>query len=493
MDALHTHNLYKDIQSRTGGEIYIGVVGPVRTGKSTFIKRFMDIMVLPYMTQEHEKVRAQDELPQSAGGKTITTTEPKFIPKEAAKITLNDDIDVNVRLIDCVGYMVDGASGHMEEDTERMVKTPWSADEIPFTQAAEIGTRKVINDHSTIGIVITCDGSFGEIPRENYIPAEERTITELKKIHKPFIVLVNSERPYSEETKKLAQGLAKKYQVSAMPINCEQLKKEDIHTVMENILYEFPLTMIEFYMPKWVEMLPNTHRMKADIITQIKELMGHLGCVKDVAGNGIHLESEYIRKCKVDGVDMASGCVSVSLDVDDSYYYEMLSDLIGESITGEYQLLSVLREMAQMKKEYVKVLHAVEAVRCKGYGVVTPDRDEITLDKPEVIRHGNKFGVKIKAESPSIHMIRANIETEISPIVGTEKQAEDLIRYISDAGTSEEGIWETNIFGKTVEQLVNDGITGKIAMIGEESQVKLQETMQKIVNDSNGGMVCIII
>ncbi len=493
MDALHTHNLYKDIQSRTGGEIYIGVVGPVRTGKSTFIKRFMDIMVLPYMTQEHEKVRAQDELPQSAGGKTITTTEPKFIPKEAAKITLNDDIDVNVRLIDCVGYMVDGASGHMEEDTERMVKTPWSADEIPFTQAAEIGTRKVINDHSTIGIVITCDGSFGEIPRENYIPAEERTITELKKIHKPFIVLVNSERPYSEETKKLAQDLAKKYQVSAMPINCEQLKKEDIHTVMENILYEFPLTMIEFYMPKWVEMLPNTHRMKADIITQIKELMGHLGCVKDVAGNGIHLESEYIRKCKVDGVDMASGCVSVSLDVDDSYYYEMLSDLIGESITGEYQLLSVLREMAQMKKEYVKVLHAVEAVRCKGYGVVTPDRDEITLDKPEVIRHGNKFGVKIKAESPSIHMIRANIETEISPIVGTEKQAEDLIRYISDAGTSEEGIWETNIFGKTVEQLVNDGITGKIAMIGEESQVKLQETMQKIVNDSNGGMDCIII
>lgn len=493
MDALHTHNLYKDIQSRTGGEIYIGVVGPVRTGKSTFIKRFMDIMVLPYMTQEHEKVRAQDELPQSAGGKTITTTEPKFIPKEAAKITLNDDIDVNVRLIDCVGYMVDGASGHMEEDTERMVKTPWSADEIPFTQAAEIGTRKVINDHSTIGIVITCDGSFGEIPRENYIPAEERTITELKKIHKPFIVLVNSERPYSEETKKLAQDLAKKYQVSAMPINCEQLKKEDIHTVMENILYEFPLTMIEFYMPKWVEMLPNTHRMKADIITQIKELMGHLGCVKDVAGNGIHLESEYIRKCKVDGVDMASGCVSVSLDVDDSYYYEMLSDLIGESITGEYQLLSVLREMAQMKKEYVKVLHAVEAVRCKGYGVVTPDRDEITLDKPEVIRHGNKFGVKIKAESPSIHMIRANIETEISPIVGTEKQAEDLIRYISDAGTSEEGIWETNIFGKTVEQLVNDGITGKIAMIGEESQVKLQDTMQKIVNDSNGGLVCIII
>ena len=492
MDAVHTHNLYKDIQFRTGGEIYIGVVGPVRTGKSTFIKRFMDIMVLP-STQEHEKVRAQDELPQSSGGKTITTTEPKFIPKEAAKITLGEDIDVNVRLIDCVGYMVEGAAGHIEDNEERMVKTPWSAEEIPFTQAAEIGTRKVINDHSTIGIVVTCDGSFGEIPRENYIPAEERTIQELKKIHKPFIVLVNTEKPYSEESVKLADGISKKYQVSAMPVNCEQLKKEDIHDIMEKILYEFPLTMIEFYMPKWVEMLPNTHKMKADIIQKIKVLMGELGCVKDVAGNGIRLESEYIRKCKVDGVDMASGCVSVQLDVDDSYYYEMLSDLVGESITSEYQLLNVLRDMAKMKREYVKVLHAVEAVRCKGYGVVTPDRDEITLDKPEVIRHGNKFGVKIKAESPSIHMIRANIETEISPIVGTEKQAEDLIRYISDAGTSEEGIWETNIFGKTVEQLVNDGISGKIAMIGEESQMKLQETMQKIVNDSNGGMVCIII
>lgn len=493
MDALHTHSLYKDIQFRTGGDIYLGVVGPVRTGKSTFIKRFMDIMVLPYMTEEHEKARALDELPQSSGGKTITTTEPKFIPKEAAKITLSDDIDVNVRLIDCVGYMVEGAGGHMEDDEERMVRTPWSAEEIPFTKAAEIGTRKVINDHSTIGIVVTCDGSFGEIPRENYIPAEERTIQELKRIHKPFIVLVNTEKPYSEDAIRLAEEIAKKYQVSTIPVNCEQLKRDDIHAVMEKILYEFPLTMVEFYMPKWVEMLPNTHRMKADIITQIKELMGQLGCVKDIIGGGINLESDYIRKCKVDSIEMASGCVSVLLDVDDSYYYEMLSDLIGESITSEYQLLSVLKEMAKMKKEYVKVLHAVDAVRCKGYGVVTPERDEIVLDKPEVIRHGNKFGVKIKAESPSIHMIRANIETEISPIVGTEEQAEDLIRYISEAGSSEEGIWDTNIFGKTVEQLVNDGITGKIAMIGEESQVKLQETMQKIVNDSNGGMVCIII
>lgn len=493
MDALHTHNLYKDIQLRTGGEIYLGVVGPVRTGKSTFIKRFMDLMVLPYMTEEHEKIRAQDELPQSSGGRTITTTEPKFIPKEAARVTLGDDVDVRIRLIDCVGYMVEGAGGHMENEAERMVKTPWSAEEIPFTRAAEIGTRKVINDHSTIGIVVTCDGSFGEIPRENYVPAEERTIQELKKIHKPFVLLLNTQKPHSEEAGKLAQELSGKYQIHVMPVNCEQLKKEDIHELLERILYEFPLTMVEFYMPKWVEMLSATHPMKSDIIKQIKELMGRLSCIKDVMGGGIALDSEYIRKCKLDGIDMATGCVSVTLDVDDAYYYEMLSELVGESISGEYQLLGVLRELAKMKQEYVKVLHAIEAVRCKGYGVVTPQRDEIVLDKPEIIRHGNKFGVKIKAESPSIHMIRANIETEISPIVGTQEQAEDLIRYISDAGTSEEGIWDTNIFGKSVEQLVNDGITGKIAMIGEESQVKLQETMQKIVNDSNGGMVCIII
>jgi stage IV sporulation protein A len=495
MDFLQnsTYDLYKDIQIRTGGEIYLGVVGPVRTGKSTFIKRFLNLLVLPFMEDENEKVRAQDEMPQSAGGKTITTTEPKFIPKEAAHLKLGSDIDVNVRLIDCVGYMVDGATGHLEEQEERMVKTPWSAEEIPFTKAAEIGTRKVIRDHSTIGIVVTCDGSFGELPRESFMEAEERTITELKELGKPFIVLLNSAKPYADETRTLADEISEKYQVTVMPVNCEQLKREDIHHIMENVLYEFPLTMIEFYMPKWVEMLPCDHKLKQDIISHIKELMNSMNHIRDISGKEIKLESEYIRKCKLDGISMADGCVKVVLDVDDRYYYEMLSDLVGENIESEYQLLATLREMAKMKKEYTKVLHAMEAVRYKGYGVVMPDREEIVLEKPELIRQGNKFGVKIKAESPSIHMIKASIETEISPIVGTEEQARDLIRYITDTGTDEEGIWETNIFGKTVEQLVNDGITGKISMINEESQIKLQETMQKIVNDLNGGMVCIII
>lgn len=495
MDFLQssTYDLYKDIQIRTGGEIYLGVVGPVRTGKSTFIKRFMNLLVLPFMEDEHEKERAQDEMPQSAGGKTITTTEPKFIPKEAAHIRLGSDIDVDVRLIDCVGYMVDGASGHLEEQEERMVKTPWSVEEIPFTKAAEIGTRKVIRDHSTIGIVVTCDGSFGELPRESFLEAEERTIRELKELGKPFLVLLNSAKPYADETRALADEISDKYQVTVMPVNCEQLKREDINHIMENVLYEFPLTMIEFYMPKWVEMLPCEHKVKQDLIFQIKQLMNRLNHIRDISGGGLQLESEYIRKCKLDGISMSDGCVRVVLDVDDRYYYEMLSDLVGENIESEYQLLSTLRDMARMKKEYTKVLHAMEAVRYKGYGVVMPDREEIVLAKPELIKQGNKFGVKIKAESPSIHLIKATIETEISPIVGTEEQAQDLIRYISDTGTNEEGIWETNIFGKTVEQLVNDGITGKISMINEESQIKLQETMQKIVNDLNGGMVCIII
>ena len=450
-------------------------------------------MVLPNMVESYEKERAVDELPQSAGGKTITTTEPKFIPKEAAKLSLGDGIEARVRLIDCVGYMVEGASGHMEDDAERMVKTPWYAEEIPFTQAAEIGTRKVINDHSTIGIVITCDGSFGDIPRENYLAAEERTIKELKKLKKPFVVILNTAKPYGEEAARQAREIENQYGVSVMPVNCEQLKKEDIHQILENILYEFPLTMIEFYMPKWVEMLPANHKMKVDLIGRVREIMQQYNCIRDVKNNPVTLEGPFIKKCKMDSIDMADGCIKVWLDVDDAYYYEMLSDMVGENIDNEYHLLSVLKEMARMKKEYVKVLHAIDSVRQKGYGVVTPERDEIRLDKPEVIRHGNKFGVKIRAESPSIHMIRANIETEISPIVGSEEQAQDLIRFISDSSQSEAGIWETNIFGKSVEQLVNDGITGKLTMIGDESQLKLQETMQKIVNDSNGGMVCIII
>ncbi len=487
-----TYDLYHDIQQRTGGEIYIGVLGPVRTGKSTFIKQFMQEMVLPYMEDEHARTRAQDELPQSAGGKTITTTEPKFIPNEAAEVSLSGDIAVSVRLIDCVGYMVEGAAGHMEEDAERMVKTPWFDYEIPFTQAAEIGTDKVMNDHSTIGLVVTTDGSFGEIPRENYLEAEEKTILALKKLKKPFLVLVNSQKPYSEDAKNTVSEISDKYAVSAMAVNCEQLKKEDINKILENVLYEFPISSMEFYMPKWVEMLPEDNRMKQELIDKVRVLMKDYNTIRNVLEKPVELESEYIRRCKTDTVSMSDGCIRITLDVEDSYYYEMLTEMVGESIADEYQLISKLKSFAAMKHEYAKVLDAVNMVRIKGYGVVTPDKDEIVLERPELIKHGNKFGVKIKASSPSIHMIRANIETEIAPIVGTQEQAEDLITYINQTD-AQSGMWDTNIFGKTVEQLVNDGITAKVAVIGEESQMKLQDTMQKIVNDSNGGMVCIII
>lgn len=490
---MDSFNLYKDIKARTNGEIYLGVVGPVRTGKSTFIKRFMDVLVLPAMEDEAAKKRAVDELPQSAGGKTITTTEPKFIPKEAANIRLGADVEAKVRLIDCVGYMVEGAAGHMENDQERMVKTPWFEQEIPFTQAAGVGTDKVIADHSTVGIVVTADGSFGEITRKQYIPAEEKTITALKKLHKPFLVLLNSAKPYSEETKQLAAQMEETYRVKVLPVNCEQLKKEDIHYIMESVLYEFPISIMEFCIPKWVEMLPNSNRLKNDIIEKVKLLLNELNTIRDVSERSFAMDSEYIDQCLLEQINLADGTVSFRIDVKDSFYYEMLSELVGEEIKSEYHMIKMLQDMSKMKKEYVKVQHAMEAVRFKGYGVVTPEREEIHLETPEVIRHGNKFGVKIKADSPSIHMIRANIETEIAPIVGSEAQAEDLIRYIKEAENSDTGIWDTNIFGKTVEQLVYDGITGKINAIGEESQVKLQDTMQKIVNDSNGGMVCIII
>lgn len=490
---LREYDLYRDIKERCRGDIYIGVVGPVRTGKSTFVKRFMDELVLPGMWDENEKERARDELPQSSGGKTITTTEPKFIPKEGARVVLDGNIDVNVRLIDCVGYMVEGAVGHMEEDAERMVKTPWFDMEIPFTQAAAVGTDRVIREHSTIGVVVTTDGSIGDLPRSSYIDAEEKTIQTLKKIQKPFVVLLNSQKPYSEETTALKQELMNEYDVLVIPVNCKQLRKEDILDILEQVLYEFPLVEMEFYMPKWVEMVPLTHPMKQEMIASLKEACMGYRVIRDVHNGQIDVKSEYITRLKVDEIDLSGGKIMIHADVDQSYYYQMLSDLVGEEITGELQLIGKLREMTEMKKEYAKVTDALMAVRMKGYGVVVPEKEEIVLEKPQLIKHGNKFGVKIKAESPSIHLIRAGIQTEIAPIVGSQEQAEDLIRYINMAEDSKEGIWETNIFGKTVEQLVKDGIAAKISMINDDSQMKLQETMQKIVNESTGGMICIII
>jgi stage IV sporulation protein A len=490
---MEPYHIYKDIEVRCGGEIYIGVVGPVRTGKSTFIKRFIDLMVLPNMEDVYSMERTRDELPQSAAGKTIMTTEPKFVPKEAAQVKLEDGIEAKVRLIDCVGYMVDGAAGHIENDEERLVKTPWFDYEIPFTQAAELGTKKVITDHSTIGIVVTADGSFGEIPREAYIPAEQKTVSELKKLGKPFIVLLNCEKPYSDPAISLAQKIAAEYGVSVLPVNCEQLKKEDINKILSTILQEFPVTEIGFTIPKWLEILPGDHWLKEQLIKAAKAILEKAVRIKDVSVNLAGQITEQLKEIRMGTMDLSTGQVSLEMVVEPSYYYEVISDYTGLPIGGEYQLLQTLGQLSRLKAEYEQVQNALETVRYKGYGVVTPRREEIILEEPSVIRHGNKFGVKMHAQAPAISLIRATIETEIAPIVGSEQQAQDLITYIGESRDEDGGIWEANIFGKSVEQIVDDGIQAKINQMTEECQIKLQDTLQKIINDSNGGMICIII
>lgn len=489
MDAF---SVYKDIQARTKGQILVGVVGPVRTGKSTFIRRFMELVALPAM-EEQMRAEVQDQLPLSGSGKTVTTVEPKFIPKEAVDLLLGEEIPVKLRLIDCVGFMVPDASGDMEEEKERMVKTPWYEQEIPFRQAAEVGTKKVIQDHSTLGLVITCDGSFGELPRENFRESEERTVQELKKQGKPFLILVNSQKPYKEETLRLVDELQKKYQAAVLSVNCEQLRKDDVIRILEKILYEFPVRQVEFYIPKWVELLPVSHYLKSDILQQIRNIMGNLQYIRDIKNENLQVDSEYVKSTSLEDVNLSNGVVKVRMEMKEPYYYQVLSEMTGVSINSEYQLIHTLKELAKMKEEYVKVQQAIESVRGSGYGVVIPEKNEITLEEPVVIRQGNKFGVKIKSASPSIHMIKANIETEIAPIVGSEDQAKDLIAFIKESEKTEDGIWQTNIFGKSIEQLVEDGIRTKLAQISEESQVKLQDTMRKIVNDSKGGLICIII
>lgn len=485
--------LYRDIQARTGGEVYIGVVGPVRTGKSTFIRKFMELMALPGQTG-HELEMMRDELPTSGAGRTITTVEPKFVPRKATEVTLSDGAAVKMRLVDCVGYAVNGAEGYLDENgAARLVKTPWDKKELPFTEAAAMGTDKVIREHSTVGIVMTGDGSFGELPREAFLEAEKKAIMELQRIGKPFLVLVNSQKPYGEDALQAVSYMETKYQAAAMAVNCEQLKKEDVRHIFEKLLYEFPLVRLEFFVPRWMEMLSNDHWMKQELLEEVHRIMEQVHAVRDVTQELVSIEKPFIKKTKLEKINYAQGLAEVSLEPEERYYYEVLSEITGIDIKGEYQLISMLKELSGNKKEYESVGEAVQSVRLSGYGIMEPDREEITLEEPQVIRQGNKYGVRIRASSPSVHLIRADIETEIAPIVGTEAQAEDLIQYIKASQKENGSIWQTTIFGKTVEQLVMDGIHAKLAQIGEESRSKLQDTMKRVVNESNGGLICIII
>lgn len=485
-------NVYKDIEKRTNGEIYIGVVGPVRTGKSTFIKNFMDVAIVPNIEDDNEVKRTMDELPQSSSGKTIMTTEPKFIPNNAVAIKIGGKADVKVRLIDCVGFMVDGATGHMEDDKERMVKTPWFDYDIPFSKAAEIGTEKVISEHSTIGVVITCDGSFTDIEPEAYNRALDKTVKELMSINKPFIILVNSLDPTSNECQALTAEIAAKYNVSTLAINCLRLNEMDVNNILENILFEFPITEIVYNVPKWLEIMDFENELMKYIVNFSKDVLSKIIKIKDIKKLKIQPDGEYIKGAQMASVELSNGKLVFNYDIDEKYYYDMLTNMTGTKIENQLQLIKMVREMASQRSNYIKVNEAISKVRNTGYGIVTPDKEEIVLENPELIRSGNKYGVKIKATAPSIHFVKANILTEISPIIGSEEQAKDLIDFINNK-ESEDNIWETNIFGKSIGQIVDEGIMTKINNLTEETQSRMQGTIEKITNDQSRGVICIVL
>ncbi len=492
---MNENRLYQDIAKRTDGDIYVGVVGPVRTGKSTFIKRFMDLMVIPNIDNEYKRERAKDELPQSAGGRTIMTTEPKFVPNEAVGITVGDNIKLNVRLVDCVGYLVNNAIGYLEDDMPRMVKTPWSDEAIPFGKAAEIGTQKVIQEHSTIGILVTTDGSITDIPREDYIEAEERVVKELKELNKPFIIVLNSNQPESDFTQSLALKLQEKYDAQVVPTNCDELTTNKVEEIFGKILYEFPIETININFPKWVDGLPETHWLKEELYNEIKEAFKDVTILKQIDGRMSSLQNtEVINKTIINEIQLGTGSINININLLDDLFYKVLTEISGVNITDEGELFSSMISFANTKKKYDKISYALQEVNTKGYGIVTPGIDELILEEPEMVKQGSRYGVKLRARAPSIHMIRADIETEVSPIVGSEKQSQELVEsLLSDFENEPQKIWESNIFGKSLHELVNEGLQTKLMKMPEDAQEKLQETLERIINEGSGGLICIIL
>ena len=490
-----TTNIYKDIALRTGGDIYLGIVGPVRTGKSTFIKQFMDKLVLPNIGEDYLKERANDELPQSSSGRTIMTTEPKFIPEKGAKITVDDSASFNVRLIDCVGYIVPSALGYIEGDQPRMVMTPWFEDPVPFNMAAEIGTRKVITEHSTIGLVITTDGSISDIPREEYAEAEERVINELKAINKPFIMLLNCMYPASEEAVETARELSVKHGVTVLPVNCLELDEENIKEILAKILFEFPIKQISISFPRWINALPMEHWLRADLTERIKQSAEEVKLIRDINNFEKSFKlCDNVEFAAVNNIDFGIGCANVKLHIKNSLFYKILTETTGLEISDEQELMENIAELAVMKKEYSRVKGALDEVEATGYGIIMPDIEELKLEEPEIVKQGGRYGVKLKASAPSIHMMKANITTEVSPIVGSEKQSEELVMYLL-SGFEEDPvkIWDSNIFGKSLHDLVNEGLHTKLARMPMDARMRVQETVERVINEGCNGLVCILL
>ena len=488
-------NIYRDIANRTNGDIYIGVVGPVRSGKSTFIKRFMDVMVLPNIADSSMRERAKDELPQSASGRTIMTTEPKFIPEDAIALQMDDGCHMSVRLIDCVGYIVPSSIGYIEGDKPRMVKTPWYEQPIPFNMAAEIGTQKVINEHSTIGLVITTDGSIGEIPREDYEEAEERVINELKQINKPFVVLLNTMNPDSETSKELAQSMSAKYNTAVTAVDCSALDEDKIKALMSQVLTEFPIREIEIKLPDWLAALPLEHWLRKSVLESIKHNMNGLSKICDLKHLAKNLSaSENIFEAVIEDMDLGSGDAKINARLNDDLFYKILSEETGVKINNEQDLMSTLTEFAAMAKQYKRVKDALDEVDATGYGIVMPQIEELSLEEPEIVHQGGRYGVRLRASAPSIHMMKANINTEVSPIVGSEKQSEDLIMYLLKEFEQDPiKIWDSNIFGKSLHELVNEGLHTKLARMPGDARMKMQETVERVINEGCSGLICIIL
>ena len=484
-------NLYNDIALRTQGDIYIGVVGPVRTGKSTFIKRFMDLLVLPNIGNDYKRERAMDELPQSAAGKMIMTTEPKFIPNEAAQITVGNHANLKVRMIDCVGYIVPSALGHIENEMPRMVMTPWSPNPMQFEQAAEIGTRKVISEHSTVGVVVTTYGSITEIPRDDYVSAEERVINELAALNKPFVILLNTVNPHTEQAEKMARQLSDKYKAAVIPVSCSDMTEEDINNIMEKILYEFPLKELSVSVPAWLTSVENCEI--ADDIYGAIESAEKISDIVDLP-KVLEEECEFVSTAVIADVNPGYGEAKIEITVPDSLFYKTLNERSGLEINDRQALLKEIEEMARMKQRYEKVAYALGDVERKGYGIVYPSIDELTLEEPEIIKQGSRFGVRLKAGATSVHMIKADIKTEVSPLVGTERQSEELVEYLMKGFEDDpKQIWQSNIFGKSLHELVNEGLHNKLSKMPDDAQQKLRETLERIINEGSGGLICIIL